>query len=48
MGACTWQQEIVDAIEHSRLLVVDDAAHLASAEQHAAITPAIVAHLLDG
>lgn len=42
------QQEIADAIQHSRLLVVDDAAHLASAEQHAAVTPAIVQHLLAG
>ena len=37
--------EIADAIPGARLLVVDDAAHLASAEQPAIITPAIIDHL---
>ena len=38
-------EEIVAAIPHSRLLVVDHAAHLANAEQPGTITPALVAHL---
>lgn len=37
--------EIADAIPGARLLVVDDAAHLANAEQPAVVTPAIIDHL---
>ncbi|NDK90834.1 3-oxoadipate enol-lactonase [Gordonia desulfuricans] len=36
---------IVESIAGARLLVVDDAAHLAPAEQPATITPAIIEHL---
>ncbi len=38
-------QEIADHVQDGRLLVVPGAAHLASAEQPATITPAIIAHL---
>jgi 3-oxoadipate enol-lactonase len=38
-------QEIADAVQHGRLLVVPEAAHLANAQQPATITPAIIAHL---
>jgi 3-oxoadipate enol-lactonase len=38
-------EEIVAAVPDSRLLVVDQAAHLANAEQPAIITPALIAHL---
>ncbi|QFS90475.1 3-oxoadipate enol-lactonase 2 [Mycobacterium sp. THAF192] len=37
--------EIADAIKDSRLLVVDDAAHLANVEQPQIITPALIEHL---
>ncbi|KGI67368.1 3-oxoadipate enol-lactonase [Mycolicibacterium rufum] len=37
--------EIADAIPGARLLVVDDAAHLANVEQPGVITPALLAHL---
>jgi 3-oxoadipate enol-lactonase len=37
--------EITDAIPGANLLVVEDAAHLANAEQPAIITPALIAHL---
>lgn len=38
-------QEIADTVQDGRLIVVPQAAHLASAEQPATITPAIIAHL---
>lgn len=37
--------EIADAIPGARLLIVDDAAHLANVEQPGAVTPALLAHL---
>jgi 3-oxoadipate enol-lactonase len=39
---------IADGVQHGRLLVVPDAAHLANAEQPDVVTPAIIEHLEDG
>lgn len=41
-------QEIADAVQDGRLLVVPDSAHLANAEQPQVITPAIIDHLTGG
>jgi len=40
-------KEIVAGIPDSRLLVVEQAAHLANAERPATVTPALIAHLED-
>ncbi|HTQ20341.1 3-oxoadipate enol-lactonase [Mycobacterium sp.] len=40
-------KEIVAGIPDSRLLVVEQAAHLANAERPATVTPAVIAHLED-
>lgn len=41
-------QEIADAVQDGRLLVVPESAHLANAQQPQVITPAITTHLIGG
>jgi 3-oxoadipate enol-lactonase len=40
-------EEIVAGVPNSRLLLVEQAAHLANAEQAGVVTPAVIAHLED-
>jgi 3-oxoadipate enol-lactonase len=43
-----WQlQRIADSVADGKLLVVPEAAHLASAERPDVVTPAVIAHLLE-
>jgi 3-oxoadipate enol-lactonase len=38
-------EEIASAVQHGRLVVVPDSAHLANAQQPGTVTPAIIEHL---